>query len=288
MSQTVWLYSAAPPAAPHSTTMRAAAIVALCCVALAAARRGGKAKCCSDGSQPLCSDGQPPVFDGDRATPPCADGGKPSRCPGTAAIIRHPACVQVRENQNSCFCPDRGLYQGTTSTRPVCLDGNAPVFQRGATGPPCSEGLPCSCPAGAALQTDPRHLCGDGTQPTCSDGRYPIRHFTAMRYTLCAARPCLTGTAPPRPARTVASPVPALTGHNCPAAVDGGDGVAGVAGAVVAAGLEEGGAEGGAELLLFLYQLASFDKLEMEVVTYFFLQRNTPPQISNLLPLMNK
>ena len=88
------------------------------------------------------------------------------------------------------------------------------------------------------------------------------------------------GTAPPRPARTVASPVPALTGHNCPAAVDGGDGVAGVAGAVVVAGLEEGGAEGGAELLLFLYQLASFDKLEMEVVTYFFLQRNTPP--SNL------
>merc|ERR1711879_973840 len=43
-------------------------------------RGGGRNKQCADGSEPSCADGSAPVFDGDRSTPPCPDGGKPRTC----------------------------------------------------------------------------------------------------------------------------------------------------------------------------------------------------------------
>merc|ERR1719325_431508 len=93
--------------------------------ALVFARRGpgGRGKQCADGS--------PPVFDGDRSTPPCPDGGKPSLCAdGSTPTGGRPG------GRPGGRCPKE---------QRVCCDGSTPTFDGDRSTPPCADGTKPKC-----------------------------------------------------------------------------------------------------------------------------------------------
>merc|ERR1719195_845176 len=91
-------------------------------------RGGGRGRTCDDGTKPTCADGSAPVFDGDRSTPPCADGsGKPRTCADGSTPSRGGR-------------GGGGGRGGCPRSSKVCCDGSVPVFDGDRATPPCSDG----------------------------------------------------------------------------------------------------------------------------------------------------
>merc|ERR1719492_420385 len=103
----------------------------LSCLSVSEGRRGGRRggrKLCADGTSPTCADGSAPVFDGDRSTPPCADGsGKPRTCADGSTPSRGGR-------------GGGGGRGGCPRSSKVCCDGSVPVFDGDRATPPCSDG----------------------------------------------------------------------------------------------------------------------------------------------------
>merc|ERR1712025_157762 len=93
--------------------------------------RGGSRQC-ADGSTPVCSDLSTPVFDGDRTTPPCPDGGRPATCADGSIPAR------VRGG-------GRGGRSRCLRSEEICCDGSTPVFDGDFSTPPCSDGTRPRC-----------------------------------------------------------------------------------------------------------------------------------------------
>merc|ERR1712130_185839 len=109
------------------------AVLVVLAISTVSARRGkGKPKC-ADGSAPTCSDDSAPVFDGDKSTPPCPDGGKPKTCADGSTLLEEDLVEDLEEDvprkiESAVMDPPQSLME-IEAPHPVLMEPSQSVLQ---------------------------------------------------------------------------------------------------------------------------------------------------------------